>query len=184
MPLGRLARVQCASTKWRCEGHEVRTKHKVAVLAEQRLARDHADARHDARALAIELARGEPSARFDPMTAGVVLKPREIPYRQLPVWIRVQQDGQWAGPSSADVVVTDQRLLCRFASGQLCSLWWSGVVGLCVNLAEEHVVLDYGDGQPVDVSGPWVASVAVVGVAATYGIWALVDHSALARLRS
>ena len=77
----------------------MRTKQKAAVLVEQRLARDRTEAYHDARALAIELARGEPSARFDPMTAGVVLQPGETVYRQVPIWIRVQQDGR--GPTRA-----------------------------------------------------------------------------------
>jgi hypothetical protein len=38
----------------------VRTKQKAAVLAEQRLARDRTEAHHDARALALELAQGDP----------------------------------------------------------------------------------------------------------------------------
>ena len=49
----------------------MKTKHNAAVLVEQRLARERTEAYHDARALAIELGRGEPTARFDPMTAGV-----------------------------------------------------------------------------------------------------------------
>ena len=59
----------------------MRTKQKTALLVEQRLARDRTEAYHDARALAIELARGEPSTPFDPMAAGVVLQPGEIAYR-------------------------------------------------------------------------------------------------------
>jgi hypothetical protein len=69
------------------------------MLDEQRLAGDRTEAFHDARALAIEFARGEPSVRFDPMTAGVVLQPGETVYRQLPIWIRVQDDGRWSEPS-------------------------------------------------------------------------------------
>ena len=130
----------------------MKTKQKAAVLQE-RLAHDRTVAYHDARALAIEIARGEPSARFDPMRADVVLQRGETTYRQVAIWIRVQQDGRWAGASFADVFVTDQRLLCRFATGRLSSLWWSGVVGLNVDLAAEHIVLDYGDGQPVGLSG-------------------------------
>ena len=95
----------------------MRAKQKAAVLVQQRLARDRTEAYHDARALAIELARGVPSARFDPMVAGVVLQPRETAYRQVPIWIRVQQDGRWADASLADVVATDLMLLCRFGSG-------------------------------------------------------------------
>jgi hypothetical protein len=110
----------------------VRTKQKTAVLVEQRLARDRTEAYHDARALAIELARGEPSTRFDPMKAGVVLQPGETVYRQVPLWIRVQQDGRWAEASYADVIVTEMRLFCRFATGRVSLLWWSGVVAIDV----------------------------------------------------
>jgi hypothetical protein len=161
----------------------VRTKHKSAVLAKQRLARDRTEAFHDARALAIELARGKASARFDPMTAGVVLQPGETVFRQLPLWIRVQQDGYWAEASYADVLVSDMRLLCRFATGGISLLWWNGVVAMDVDLTMEHFVIDYGDGAPVSLSGPWVAPAAVAGVAAVYGAQALVDHPALTLLR-
>jgi hypothetical protein len=161
----------------------VRTKQKAAILVAQRLARDRTEAYHDARALAIELARGVPSARFEPMTAGVVLQPGETAYRQVPTWIRVQQDGCWAEASLADVVVTDLRLLCRFGSGSLISLWWSGLVGLHVDLAAEHLILDFGDGQPVNLSGPLVAPVAVVGIASVYGTEAMLTHPGLAPIR-
>ena len=162
----------------------MRTKQKVAILVEQRLARDRSEAYHDARALAIELARGEPFARFDPMTAGVVLQPGETVYRRVPIWIRVQNEGRWADASFADVLVTDQRLLCRFTTGRLYSLWWSGVVGMHIDLATEHIVLDYGDGQPVSLSGAQVAQVSVAAIASIYGVQELVGHPALARLRT
>lgn len=79
--------------------------------------------------------------------------------------------------------MTDMRLLCRFATGQLASLWWNGVVCLRVDLAAEHIVLDYGDGQPVGVSGAQGAPVAVAAIASIYGAQALVGHPALAPLR-
>jgi hypothetical protein len=161
----------------------MRTKQKAAVLVEQRLARDRTEAYHDARALAIELARGVPSARFDPMNAGVVRQPGETVYRQVPLWIRVQQDGRWAEASYADVLVTDRRLLCRFATGGISLLWWNGVVAMDIDLTMEHFVIDYGDGQPIGLSGPWVVPAAVAGVAAIYGAQALVDHPALTLLR-
>jgi hypothetical protein len=161
----------------------VRTKQKAAALVEQRLARQRTEAFHDARALAIVIARGEPSARFDPMKEGVVLQPGETVYRQLPIWIRVQENGRWAEASYADVIVTDQRLLCRFATGRLSSLWWCGVVGLNVDIATERIVLDFGDGQQVCLSGHPVASVAVAGIAAVYGMEAVLTHPALSPLR-
>jgi len=63
----------------------VRTKQKAALFFEQRLVRDRTLAHHDARALAIELAQGEPPVHFNPMTAGVVLQPGETVYRQVPL---------------------------------------------------------------------------------------------------
>jgi hypothetical protein len=162
----------------------VRAKQRAADLVEQGLARERPEAHRDARALAIELARGVPSARFDPMRAGVVLRQGETVYRQVPLWIRVQEGGRWADASYADVIVTDQRLLCRMSSGRLTSLWLNGVVGLGVDLAADHVVLDFGDGQPVSLSGPSVAAVAMVGIASAYGVEAMLTHHALATLRS
>jgi hypothetical protein len=162
----------------------VRTKHRPAFLVEQRAARDRTEAYHDARALALELARGVPSARFDPMRAGVVLQRGETTYRQVAIWIRVQQNGRWAGASFADVFVTDQRLLCRFASGRLISLWWNGIVGLQVDLAAEHIVLDYGDGEPVDLSGAQVAPISVTAISFVYGAHALIAHPSLDPLRT
>ena len=117
------------------------------------------------------------------MTAGVVLQPGETVYRQLPIWIRVHQNGRWADASSADVIVTDLRLLCRFATWRMSSLWWNGIVGLNVDLAAEHIVLDYGDGQPVNLSGTHVAQISVAAIASIYGARALVGHPALAPLR-
>jgi len=96
----------------------------------------------------------------------------------------VQQEGHWADASFADVFLTDQRLLCRFATGRLASLWWRGVVGLHVDLAAEHVVLDFGDGQPVSFSGPRATQVSVAAIASIYGAQALVNHPALAPLRA
>lgn len=160
----------------------MRTKQKVA-LVEQRRARERIEAYYDARALAIEFARGTPSTRFDPMMAGVVLHPRETVYRQLGIWIRVQENGRWLEASYAVAVVTDQRLLCRFATGHLSSLWWSGIVGLNVDLVTEHIVLDFGDGQPVSISGAQAAVVAVAAITSIYGAHALIDHPALASLR-
>jgi hypothetical protein len=162
----------------------VRTKRKAAILVEQCHERDRTEAHHDARALAVALARGVPSTRFDPMTAGVVLQPGETAYRQVPIWIRVQQDGQWADASLADVLVTDLRMLCRFASGSLVSLWWSGIVGLRVDLAAEHIVLDFGDAEPVNFSGTQVASLAVLGIASVYGKESMLTHPALDQLRT
>jgi hypothetical protein len=122
--------------------------------------------------------------RYDPMKEGVVLQPGETVYRQVPLWIRVQQDGRWAEASYADVLVSDVRLLCRFAAGRMFSLWWSGIVGLNVDLVAEHIVLDFGDGQPINFSGVQVVSVSVAAIASIYGAQALASHPALTPLRT
>lgn len=162
----------------------MRTKQMAAILVEQRLARDGSDAHHDARALALGPACREPPARFDPMVAGVVLQPGETAYRQVPIWIRVLHDGRRADASLADLLVTDMRLLCRVASGSLVSLWWSGIVGLRVDLAAEHIVLNFGDGQPVSPSGAHASQVSTAAIDSIYGAQALVGHPALAPLRA
>ena len=162
----------------------MKTKQRTGLSVDQRLARDRIEAYHDARALVIELARGEPVTRFDPMTAGVILQPGETVYRHLPIWIRVQENGRWAEASHADVIVTDQRLLCRFVTGHLASLWWTGIVGLRIDLGAEHVVLDFGDGQPVGFWGSRVGALAVAAIVSLYGLETLLSHPALATLRT
>ena len=117
------------------------------------------------------------------MAAGVVLQPGETVYRQVPLWIRVQEARCWAAPSYASVLVTDIRLLSRFESRRLTSLWWSGIVGLHVDLVAEHIVLDFGDAQPVGLSGAQVALASVAAIASIYGVQALLSHPALAPLR-
>ena len=70
----------------------MKTKQNAALMVEQVLARDRTEAHRDAQAFVIEFAGGVPSGCFDPMRAGVVLRPGETAYRQVPIWIRVQQD--------------------------------------------------------------------------------------------
>ena len=96
----------------------MRTKHNAVVLAEQKIARERTEAFHDARALAIEVARGEPSTCFDPMTAGVVLRPGATAYRQVPLWIRALQNGCWAGANRSAGLGTDMRRLRRVPTGR------------------------------------------------------------------
>ena len=91
--------------------------------------------------------------------------------------------GRGDEPSRAAVLVPDRRLVCRCATGRVSVVWWSGVGAMDVELPREQIVIDYGDGQPVSLSGSWVAPVAVAGVAAIYGTQALVGHPALAQLR-
>jgi hypothetical protein len=64
------------------------------------------------------------------------------------------------------------------------SLWWGSLVGFEVNLGEDFVILDFGDGRPRALSGSGVALVAVAGVARLYGVGALTTHPALEPLRA
>jgi len=138
----------------------------------------YADARH----LALEIA-GEPGPQIDPMAAGVVLQDGEIARRVLKVWLSIWLDGAWAPGSTAQVLVSDRRLLVRLDSGELVSMWWDTLAGFTADLIAGHVVLDFGDGRPRSMSGPGAAAVAVVGVARLYGTAALLTHPALEPLR-
>lgn len=149
----------------------------------QKLARDRLWARDDARALALEIARGTPATRFDAMGAGIVLLPGETAYRQVGTWLYVLDRGCWGAPSQVQVLLTDHRLLCQMPAGAMASLPWQGAVGLSVDLANEHVVLDYGDGRPLAFAGVGTPVVAVAVVAFIHGALALVEHPALAPLR-
>ena len=53
----------------------MKTRQRASLSVDQRLARDCAEAYQDARAMALELLRGLPSVRFEPMAAGVVVQP-------------------------------------------------------------------------------------------------------------
>ena len=138
----------------------------------------YADARH----LALEMA-GEPGPRIDTMAAGVVLQDGEIPRRVLNVWVSMWLAGEWAPGSTAQVLLSDRRLLVRLDSGELVSMWWDALVGFTADLTAGYVVLDFGDGRPRSISGRGAAAVAVAGVARLYGTAALLTHPALEPLR-
>jgi hypothetical protein len=152
----------------------------------KQLARDRDTAFHDARRLALDLARGRSRLPFDPMHAGVVLQPGEIAYRQVPAMYN-QLSGHglfgWTDRTPVMVLVTDQRALVRWPDGSLISLWWNGVQGFEANLHAETLILDYGDGQPRRLAGPAVPVIAVAGIAAIYGVDAMLGHPAIAPLR-
>jgi hypothetical protein len=151
------------------------------------LQRDRTLAFHDARRLAIELVHRRPSLPFAPMRAGVVLQPDEIAYRYVPATFH-QLNGhgahQWTGPIPVAALLTDGRALMRWPDGSLISLWWATTCGLETNLNTETLILDYGTGQPICLSGPTTPVLAVVAIAAIYGAEALLNHPALAPLRA
>jgi hypothetical protein len=137
----------------------------------------------DARALALELADLRPALPVDTMALGVVLEPGERAHRVCALWLRLRLGGQWSAASWCQVLVTDRRLLVRFPTGELVSLWWGSLVGFDAHLKDAYVVLDFGDGRPRLVAGPDVSTVAVAGVAHLYGVEALTRHDALACIR-
>lgn len=153
------------------------------AAASAQLAHKRTAAYDDARALAVELGRGSSSCAFDDLNAGVVLAPHETVYRSTEVWLRMQTSGAWGQGQRANVLISDQRLLCRLFDGRWTSLWWNGVVGLQVDLAAEHVVLDYGDGEPIALSGIQSAIIGVGAVAFVQGVEGLIRHRALDPLR-
>ena len=96
----------------------------------------------------------QPGRWLDPMVAGVVLELGESLRRLVNAWLRQRTPEGWTEASWSQVFVTDQRLLVRLGSGELASLWWGSLVGFEADLVADHVVLDFGDGQPRLLSGP------------------------------
>lgn len=141
------------------------------------------DAVSDARRLALGLAGLAPLAVLDAMSMGLVLEPGEVGYRSLVAWTSYSESGRWARPQSSRVIVTDRRLIVGKPSSATTSLWWGSLVGFHPDLSRSSLLLDYGDGYPRVLSGPDMASAAVVGVVALYGVKALVEHPALEPLR-
>ena len=137
----------------------------------------------DARRLALEISGHASTQRIDPMSLGLVLEPGEVASRTVPVSVRSLDGGLWSGEEPCLAVVTDQRLLLRRAHGELVSCWWATVVGLEVDLAQERMVLDFGDGRPCGLFGPHVAVPAVMAIARMYGAEGLIRHPSLESLR-
>lgn len=154
------------------------------AAAPAQLAHERSAAYDDARSLAIELGRGSPSRAFDALNAGIVLAPDETVYRSTEAWLRMQSSGSWGEARPANVLISDQRLLCRLLDGGWTSLWWNGVVGLQVDIAADHVILDYGDGEPVALSGLHAAGIGVAAIASVYGVEALIVHPSLVPIRT
>lgn len=146
------------------------------------MARDVDLSYSDARHLALELAGAE-SRVIDPVAVGVVLESGEVARRLVGCWLQMWVDGSWSQPRWTQSLVSDRRLLVRFDSGELVSLWWEALVGFTADLERGNVVLDFGDGRPRWLSGPGAAAVAVVGVARLYGLERMLTHPALAPLR-
>jgi hypothetical protein len=140
----------------------------------------------DARYLAVELAAGYPLHPIDVVALGLVLEPGETAFRYLPAAIS-QHDpltASWSTPASVWVLLTDRRALIRLVHGPVVSLWWNGLQSVDLNWPTGRVVLDYGDGMPRAISGPFVADFAVAITARAYCLQTLTTHPALERLRA
>lgn len=137
----------------------------------------------DARALALELAELSPPQTISGMTVGLVLEPGEVAWRAVSLQLRHRLAGSWSQPSECRALVTSRRVLVQLPTTASLSLWWGSLVGFQPRIAEGYVVLDYGDGSPRMLSGPYVGVVAVAGVACLYGVTALAEHPALEPLR-
>jgi len=138
----------------------------------------------DARALALQLTRlTESAVSIDPSSLGIVLQPGETAFRHVGAWLGIRIDGVWQHPEWVSLVITDRRLIARFANDELASLWWGGVVGMSASPAEGRIVLDFGDGRPRLLGGPCLPAILVAAVWALYGPQALVTHPDLALFR-
>jgi hypothetical protein len=84
----------------------------------------------------------------------------------------------------SDWLVTERRLATRQSDGQVISIYWTALAGLIVDLVAERVVLEGVDGYHGELAEPGIAPMAVAAIAACHGPHALLDHPALASLRS
>jgi hypothetical protein len=90
----------------------------------------------------------------------------------------------WQDHRQIDWLVTSQRVVGRRpASGELFSLWWSGVTGVEVDIKRDCIVLNTVNGWTGMLTGPTVAPLAVAAIAMCHGPEALLVHPALAPLR-
>lgn len=137
----------------------------------------------DARELALQLAGGRQRRWIDPVRLGVVMRPDETALRVIVASFVIRLDGQWTTREPVSVVITSERLLVRFAAGELASLWWAGIVGVEIDVDRGWLVLDYGDGTPRAILGPALHALAVATIWALYGPEALLTHPALAGVR-
>lgn len=148
-----------------------------------------------ARALTLTLCQNADPA-VAPYDIGVVLDPGEKPWVQIPA--RCSLDRSLPVPAGSDGhpqpaitpwLVTNQRLVGRFASGDLRGWRWNWAIGCLVDLTpgREYVHLDiYKDKTTakIDWTGPGVAPLAVAAIYHLHGLQALLDHPGLAPLRT
>lgn len=159
---------------------------------------------YNARMLALAIASGyEPKVPVYDL--GIVLGADEV------VWQRTQADYWWRGQQTwieqrtsyyrhrstlaevrrpvmnwagtLDWLITNQRVAAREGSGEVISIRWSAVQALSVDLPHDAVTLDGTDSYHGELYGP-VAPIAVAAIACCHGPQALLNHPAVAALRT
>ncbi|MGH9094557.1 MAG: hypothetical protein ACRDXE_05295, partial [Acidimicrobiales bacterium] len=81
-------------------------------------------------------------------------------------------------------LITSLRLVGRIQpGGALLSIWWSGLVGVQVDVDADTIRLDGDNGWRGQITGPGVAPIAIAAIAACHGPSALLVHPGLGRLR-
>ena len=160
-----------------------------------------------------ELARAIIESRPDPtahLAAGVILQPGEDAWLRVrarlavrtsqPAWTaytqvswlgrRARNDSyetttlQWQDQGKIDWLITSQRIVGRLsATGEMISVWWSGLAGIDIDLKWERIVLNGVNGWTGMLAGPAVYPLAVTAIAMCYGPEALLIHPALDELR-
>lgn len=80
-------------------------------------------------------------------------------------------------------LITNRRLGTRQPNGEVISIYWTAIQAISIDLAADAIVLDGTDGYRGELRGPAIAPVAVAAVASCHGVYALLDHPAVAPLR-
>lgn len=146
-----------------------------------------------AKTLAIDLYQDNEPA-VTPYTVGVVLDAGEKPWVQITARCSFDRPTPTTDPGSllpplTDWLVTNKRIVGRYADGVLLGWRWEWIVGLLTDLTpgNEYVHLDSRkEGYPprADWTGPGVLPLAVAAVYHLYGVKALLDHPGLAPIRA
>lgn len=151
--------------------------------------------------------RQDPTA---PLAAGVVLQVGEIAwartrarltmhssqhpwvaYTQMSWWGRHARtvsgeisSPRWEDLGGIDWLITSHRIVGRLpSSSELISVWWSGLVGVDVDLNGDRLTLNGMNGWTGKLTGPEISPIAVAAVAMCHEPEALAAHPGLAQLR-
>jgi hypothetical protein len=169
-------------------------KRKQAKQLAQRLGSERRAAYDDARRLSVQIAGGGPYPPVDVYTYGLQPNDGEQPYRVF--WMHwhmreIWTDNRitdphanhdfavWPHPQPAHLMLTDHRIACRDAHGELFSIYWNGLAGCQVHILTERVTLDYRDGRAGAFTGRAAPVLAVAAVAHLYGTEGLLQHPAI-----